>query len=370
MAVRYDIDTWWDNCRAMFDVAVLRDRDRFFAEATFLLHDRLIFSSARFSPQRFDREPATMREFEPDFLLFERYISGAGHGVSVGTPTRVDAQTLHLVDVSQPFRTMTTAVETFGLWIPHNAIGYQRGQHPSYASCPLASPRGRLLSHAFRMLTAAFQAGRASEAEELATAFLALVRTLLLGERSVVLEEETFDGMANLLRGYVARKLDAEDLGVEHLCQEFRVSRATLYRLFTEDGSVRHYIQNQRLQRCLTQLLTAKAGRGQVRRIAERWGIDDAGNFNRCFRSRFGFAPSECLGTLASSSGTSRLRPLRGSEQLAAPPSTGNAVMDCGEMGRCLQFNRAHLPQYLPRTRKPHCLEAGPTSKIATAPGT
>lgn len=295
--MRYDIDSWRENVRGFFDLTVLGDSKRFSAEASFFPHDRLIFSWARFSPQRFDREPAIRApEFDHDFLLFEHYLAGAGHGVSVEMPTRVDTQTLHLVDVSQCFRTVTTAVETCGLWIPHDAVGYEPGRYPSYASCPLASPRGRLLEHAFRMLSAAFLSGRAAEADDLAAAFLALVRTLLLGQRRVPPEEETATGTARLLRGYVARNLDAEDLGVDRLCREFGVSRATLYRLFSEQGGVRSHIREQRLQRCLAQLLNAEARRGEVRRIAERWGFHDAGNFNRCFRDRFGFPPSECLG--------------------------------------------------------------------------
>lgn len=48
--MRYDVDSWRENIRGFFDLAVLGDPEGFSAEASFFSHDRLIFSWARFSP--------------------------------------------------------------------------------------------------------------------------------------------------------------------------------------------------------------------------------------------------------------------------------------------------------------------------------
>lgn len=90
--------------------------------------------------------------------------------------------------------------------------------------------------------------------------------------------------------------LQSEDgLTVERLCRDFHISRATLYRMFAAEGGVQHYIMDRRLDRCFTELCGSPATRGRVGEVANRWGFTDAAHFNKRFKRRFGFAPSDCL---------------------------------------------------------------------------
>ena len=71
------------------------------------------------------------------------------------------------------------------------------------------------------------------------------------------------------------------------------MSRARLYRLFAPIGGVADYIREQRLRRCLADLLSAQHVHRQIADVAYRWGFSDPGSFAKAFKQRFGRTPSD-----------------------------------------------------------------------------
>lgn len=288
--MQYGFEEWHDLARVFFDVAPLDDPSDFRAQASFSLQGELILTDARFPPLLFDHDPARIRGVDHGYLLFERYLSGSGRGLIGDAATRIDAGSIHLLDMSRRYRTLTSGVVTRGVIIPHAAIGYDPSRHRSYARVSLASKPGRLVDFAHQSLAEA--AARASpEAEPLARGFLALVRALVLGQWS----HRSDAGNRALVKAYIDRHLSDPELTTERLCASFGLSRSVLYRLFEPDGGVIRYITDRRLDRCYLDLAAAPAERGEVRRVAETWGFYQPGNFHRGFRRRFGVAPSDCL---------------------------------------------------------------------------
>ncbi len=292
---QYSLEEWRDMGRAFYDVRLKTDPRQFSARADFCGVNRLILTKVRFTPQLLAHDPANIREFDSDYLLFERYESGEGRGVLGGTATQVDSNTLHMLDMSQPYATSTSVVVGDGVLIPHDLVGFDPSRDPNYVSVQRSKPRARLLEAALDALISAIAEGSLDEARDLANAFAGLVQSLLLGR----IEDTDLQSAASTLdlelRDHINTHLADPGLNGTDLCDRFGLSRASLYRRFQEEGGVEHYITGLRLDRCLVELSSAAPTRGRVRAIAERWRFTDPSNFNRRFRERFDVAPSECL---------------------------------------------------------------------------
>ena len=85
----------------------------------------------------------------------------------------------------------------------------------------------------------------------------------------------------------------ADDLTPAQIAHGIGVSRTSLYRLFEPIGGVASYVRDQRLRRCLADLISMRHAGLHVSEIAYKWGFSDASHFTRIFRQRFGHTPSE-----------------------------------------------------------------------------
>lgn len=100
---------------------------------------------------------------------------------------------------------------------------------------------------------------------------------------------------AELMRvqNYIKSRLPNADLEPTSVAEGVGMSRAQLYRLFAPIGGVAEYIREQRLRRCLADLLSARHAHRQIADIAYRWGFSDPISFAKAFKQRFGRTPSE-----------------------------------------------------------------------------
>ncbi len=98
------------------------------------------------------------------------------------------------------------------------------------------------------------------------------------------------------VRVHIEEHLHDPELGVDHLCQRFAISRRTIYRMFAADGGVARYITERRLRRAFGELKAASASRGLINAVAQSCGFHDLPHFCRLFRERFAVSPSEAVG--------------------------------------------------------------------------
>lgn len=290
------LERWRELAHPFFELRPLTDVATFVGRARFAKAGHLVVSQVTFSPQRMEHEPRRLKGFDHRFLLFERYHRGCGRGLVDGEATRIDASSMHIVDMSRHYLTMTSAVAAEGVLIPHAAVGYDPCRHRAYVSVAVKSSCGRALATSLGALRDAMDATHPADGADLGGAFCELVRTRLLGEPEATEGEEYERGRSLLLHAYIRRHLADPDLTVVRLCRDLGLSRATLYRMLGEQGGARRYITALRLDRCFAELVQSTAQRGQVRRVAERWSFYDAASFHHRFRQRFGFAPSDCMG--------------------------------------------------------------------------
>lgn len=288
-------EEWHEVARPFFDVMPRGAAGSFRAQATFAKHGRLISSDVVFKSALFAHDPKLLKDYDNEYLLFERFIAGTLRGLVGEIPARIDRETIHFMDMSRRVQNATSDAVVRGVVIPHHVIGYDPSRHPPYVSLPLASPRGRLVDMALQSMLAPCLPVTEAEAVALADAFVGLVRCLMLN----LPDHDAVDPLAQAgrlrVKDHVNRVLGDPDLSPERLCRLFGLSRATLYRMFAEEGGVQRYIDARRLDRCFAELHNAPATYGRIREVAARWGFHEAANFNRRFKSRFGIRPSDCL---------------------------------------------------------------------------
>ncbi len=95
-----------------------------------------------------------------------------------------------------------------------------------------------------------------------------------------------------------AKRLIAEWIGIEEItpaavAQELGISVRYLHRLFALTGqSLMEYVNSQRLEQAC-QIMSNWRSKFKVAEVAHQVGFYDASHFNRTFKKKFGFAPSQ-----------------------------------------------------------------------------
>jgi len=118
---------------------------------------------------------------------------------------------------------------------------------------------------------------------------------------SVAFSTESAENLANRfpvetltqIKTFIRHNLNNPDLGPEFLSRHFRLSRASIYKLFAPLSGVASYIQTQRLQGCLRDLSDTRLSDKRINEIAYNYGFIDQSHFSHLFRRAFGVSPSE-----------------------------------------------------------------------------
>ena len=90
---------------------------------------------------------------------------------------------------------------------------------------------------------------------------------------------------------HITEHLSDPHLRPAEIARTFGISRATLYRLFADEGGVSQRIRTMRLQTA-RRLLTAP-GKSRVSDVGYALGFVSASQFTRAFRAKYGLAPSK-----------------------------------------------------------------------------
>jgi AraC-like DNA-binding protein len=309
-------ERWRELTRPVFSVDPLLDLSGFHAGGRMIRLGGLVLSDVRFGAQRFDHDPRRQREYNQRFLLLELYHAGEGRGLAGECPTLIQPGRIHLVDLSRPYLTLTTEVRSWGLLIPHAAVGYDPGQHGPYYWLLSDAPNGLTLTTAFRCL---YRALRRPDPMCLGTAaldVLSLIRALFLDASEAASSHLVADIKGRCIQSYIEDHLGEADLVSDRLCRAFNCSRATLYRHFKDIGGVDRYVRSRRLHRCYEALRDAPSTRGQVKQTAERWGFENQSHFHRLFLREFGLRPGDWLERSSSQGPDGTDRPTAPANQL------------------------------------------------------
>jgi len=140
-------------------------------------------------------------------------------------------------------------------------------------------------------------AGQLSASEDVAAqdALVTLLSAGLSNAEPIQDEPKSLLGQALRARAlaYIDHHLSDPALGPDLLMQRFRVSRAHLYRIFSDLGGVTHTIKTRRLDAAYARIVDARNSTRPVNQAAADVGFRDLRRFRKAFMLRFGVTPED-----------------------------------------------------------------------------
>lgn len=119
------------------------------------------------------------------------------------------------------------------------------------------------------------------------------VVSLLILENEKNQNEDSPALLRTRVRCFVEENIAAPDLSVTRIARKMNVSRATLYRLFSEVGGVRKFVTQVRLDTARRMLESGSLQRGHILDVGYRCGFSSPGAFSRAFKTHYGISPGE-----------------------------------------------------------------------------
>lgn len=227
-----------------------------------------------------------------NFVVISRYLSGHIVGATEGVPFGVRSGTIVLRDLSQRFEALLFPFSIELVFVPSRILGLHEADQPALRmlrqDTAEALPLQTALNEAFLSLSGGSDVFSVKALEQL----INCAKANLEGPRNHYSPRQS----ARLVQRaaidrFIEDNLSRLDLAAEVIVPEFGVSRATLYRLFEDEGGVRKYIVDRRLFRALLDISDGGRRRGNIQQAAKRWGFSSAANFNRSVRQVFGGTP-------------------------------------------------------------------------------
>lgn len=245
--------------------------------------------------QHYHRSAGRARRDGVDGLMVEILLAGETSGDAAGRSTGNVAGGMVFNDLAQGHSHVSSDTHTLLMSIPR-ALAEQNDIDPAALhGRRVSAPATDLLKSQLLSVHALLPRLDVAQGERLGQITLDLIGVALDvdGLRAPAARIEARDTATALeARRLIEAHLHSPMLSADWLCGRLRVSRTRLYRLFEDEGGIRTYIRDARLERVRI-VLAAPGSTDRIADLAEHWGFSDAAHLSRSFRARFGIAPSD-----------------------------------------------------------------------------
>lgn len=247
----------------------------------------------------FSRDPGRIARSGFDLIFVQMTLEGSDLRVVNGETVLVEAGDISIFDLSRPMHSETQHCRNLTLVLPRHLLFSKDTQNDALHGLVLkrSTSTARLIGNHLRTLFEGLPVITQAEAPAIVTATANLVTNLVgqqIAERSQ--PSPTVRGAVIMeIRRYIEQHIAMPDLGPDHLCRMFGLSRASLYRLFEPIGGVTDHIRTRRLRLAFEML--ANDHQRTVSEIAYSCGFSDVSAFSRAFRNQFAMSPSEVRDT-------------------------------------------------------------------------
>ena len=290
-------DFWREATRPFYETTPLVGRESPRLEGTIRLRQMagLQFASVTFNAQRYNRDRRIIAWGGLDQYLIA--VVGADmSGDFAGTSVTARSGDICVLDLTQTLQSDVAAGGMFSTLIPRQALAKATGH---------ANLHGLILKAHLPMtkLLAAYLGGLRDLEGKISDDESAAAQEALVTILAAALRGEQPDGAGDLrplsialrqrILDFIDYNIKNPDLSPDFILSRFNVSRAHLYRAFTEDGGISSVIRDRRLDAAFLELTRTDVTARTITEIAYALGFANTANFSRRFRARFGLTPSE-----------------------------------------------------------------------------
>ena len=290
-------DFWREVTRPFYETTPLIGNESPRLEGTIRLRQMagLQFASVTFNAQRYNRD----RRIIAWSGLDEYLIAVAAADMSGdfgGTSVSARPGDICVLDLTQTLQSDVAAGGMFSTLIPRQALAKTTAH---------ANLHGLILKAHLPMtkLLTAYLGGLRDLGGQMSNDEAAAVQEALVTILAAALRGEQPDGTKDLrplsialrqrILDFIDYNIQNPDLSPDFILSRFNVSRAHLYRAFTEDGGISSVIRDRRLDAAFLELTRTGVTARTIAEIAYVLGFANTANFSRRFRTRFGLTPSE-----------------------------------------------------------------------------
>ncbi|MBP7339530.1 helix-turn-helix domain-containing protein [Niveispirillum sp.] len=257
------------------------------------LNDFLFFDT-KFARQKFIRDVKwNRRNDDVEHILLNYYVSGTNQVENGSNQYAARYGGTYLLNMQHEIDALASDCRVLSLILPRQLVRehmplLQANDGEVFSPGSMAS---RLFGDFMVSLVDSLPTARPTDGPLVMNALFGLVNALLANADPA--SQDSRQGVFQSLQRYIDSHLGDSTLGVGSLCAHFRMSRATLYRLFADKGGVRDYIQRRRLMAAFKALSApANHARG-IFDVAMDYGFTSASHFTSSFRAEFKMTPSE-----------------------------------------------------------------------------
>jgi AraC-like DNA-binding protein len=278
------------------DVIPLTAEDDFQLTTATMMAGNALLVDSRVTDVEYDRTPAHIARGGLDHYQITLCVEGEMRFSSGRREVTLRPGDICLLDMAQPNRTV---LRSGGGRTHLIAIILQRTMfaprlaHPDSATAtllPSDHPHARLIASHFAALGLP-PGPEAGNVEATIEAIADLVAAAAGGTAGIERAERHL--YLAMIKHRIADNLQTDALTADELCRHFRISRATLYRLFEADGGLAHYVREQRLNLAFRELIAPSAQDMRLIDLAVGMRFSSDSTFIRAFRRKFGLTPGE-----------------------------------------------------------------------------
>jgi len=307
---------WRNSVAPYFDARPLTEAENAHRQPEIHLYNLgdMLWAESKFSAQVYDRNAQWMRQHDDsDHLLLQLFVTGENRAINGDDEFVQQSGNVCAINLSQQALSVSTDAHALTLVLPRDLLRAELPHLLDAKGVILApgSASARICADYFMSLRANLAQATVAEVPMLTRVTLALLESLTLRQdtASTGSRHATFRHICR----YIDRNLGNPSLGVDDICRQVRLSRATLYRLFSSHGGVHDHIRRRRLAACFQAICAPEFRHRGIFDIALDFGFTSPSHFSTLFRRHFGIAPRHLRDQMLS--GTGNFAPL---------PSPGN----------------------------------------------
>ena len=295
-------DAWRRLTAPLFEATVADARQHAVLEGGMTAHflGGSVVGTMWFNAQHLERDQRLVLSTGLDQYIVQLFLEGGASVVCGGREVDVRVGDILVLDLAKTASTFAPkGGNTVWMMVSHDKLDRESaGRNLHGAVIRSYDPLASLLREMLMSLCQHGHFARTDDESSIEGAAVSLLVGVIIRSRLDPIQSAPVLSMVLRRRifAYVEEHLTNPQLGVEHFVVHFKVSRAHLYRIFSEEGGVASMIRDRRLDAAYRDLTRGgEHPAGSITETAHKYFFSSSNHFLRAFRARFCCSPSEAI---------------------------------------------------------------------------